>query len=295
MGEEVWIRGTNDEGAPLAACFNPGRGMNMVSCRKGELEVIDQTTRPLFEQRFAGLGALIGPHFHHRNPEVIPPVKHEELFPYIALVKAKGTQEPFSHGIGRYAPWKVESSNEGEIEAILTGSDLWNGVALKELEGQDFTMRYRARFVPKGLEILLSVKSDTESVVGLHTYYALADGQGSVTCRVQDHYVEKSEVKPIPSTWNYGADHTLHYPLVADTDFGFHPFPDPTHAEIELACTNHRVRVEYTCDNGENSFQLWHPAGASFVCIEPLSAKDPRKPKLTVSRLKILISILDPL
>ena len=291
----VWIRGIDLAGQQLITCFNPEKGMNMLSYQRAGLEVIDQTTRPLFDQRYAGLGALIGPHFHHRNPDVIPPVKHEELFPHIAQTKIKGTQEPFSHGIGRYAPWKVEFVSEGEIRAVLTGSQEWNGSLLKDLEGQDFVMRYQAKLVAEGLEIDLSVKSDTESVVGLHTYYALTHGQGVVTTRVQDHYVEKSHSKSIPSTWNYGVDHTLTYPLSLETDFGFHPFPNPLHAQVELACASHSVRVEYTCDNAENSFQLWHPAGASFVCIEPLSAKDPRKPKLTVSRLKILISILDPI
>ena len=291
----IWIRGTGMNGEPLTACFSPEKGMNMLSYQRAGLEIIDQTTRPFFEQRCAGLGAMIGPHFHHRNPDEIPPVKHEELFPHIAQTKIKGTKEPFSHGISRYAPWKIESVSEGEIRAVLTGSHEWNGSLLKELEGQDFVMHYQAKFAAEGLEIDLSVESDSASVVGLHTYYSLTQGQGIVLCSVQDQYVEKSILKPIPSTWNYGVDHTLIYPLDSETDFGFHPFPDPLQAQIELACASHRVRVEYACGNPENSFQLWHPVGASFVCIEPLSAKDPRKPKLTSSRLKILISILAPL
>ena len=38
--------------------------------------------------------------------------------------------------------------------------------------------------------------------------------------------------------------------------------------------------------------QVWHPEGASFACVEPIAAKNPRKPRLTVAQLKILISIL---
>jgi D-hexose-6-phosphate mutarotase len=291
MGE-VTIRGVAHDGAPLTAMFAVDRGMNIMSYRKGAIEVIDQSTRPLFEERYAGLGAMIGPHFHHRNPAVIPPVKNEELFPHIARVKARGTLDPFSHGIGRYAPWKVESATEQEIRSTLSGSDVWNGVTLKELEGQDFVMSYRAKMVPEGLELHLSVKSDTESVVGLHTYYALGGGNGSVIARVKDKYVDKSTYKPIPSTWNYRSDHTLTYTLDQECDYGFHPFPDPLTGMIELSCPDRRVRVAYFCENEENSFQLWHPLQASFVCIEPLSAKDPRKPKLTISRLKILISVL---
>jgi len=292
MVDEVKISSKSADGKRLVACFLPQKGMNFISYKKEELEVIDQSTKPLFEERYAGLGAMIGPHFHHRNPKVIPPVKNEALFPHIAKVKAQGVIEPFSHGIGRYVPWHVEKVSENEIVAALSGEQEWNGVKLKELEGQNFKMGYSAKMTPEGLEINLFVMSDTESVVGLHTYYALDQGKGNIQCRVQDHYVDKSEFKPIPSTWNYSKDHTLFYPLDHETDFGFHPFPDPVKGSILLESASHHVRVNYSCDNQENSFQIWHRQEGSFVCIEPLSAKDPRKPKLTSSKLKVLISIL---
>ncbi len=291
MNNEIKISAKNDSGEVLQATFAPDRGMNLLSYRKGGLEFIDQTTYPLFEERYAGLGALIGPHFHHRNPKVIPPVKNEALFPHIARLKAKGVAEPFSHGIGRYAPWQVEKVTEDEVVAHLSGTDQWHGVPLKELEGQNFVMRYHAKCLSQGLQIDLSVKSDTESVVGLHTYYAMGSGKAFIQTRVQDHYLAQSTLHPIPSTWNFSADHTLTYPVDQETDFGFHPFPDPTQGKITLQSEDRCVEVHYSCENGENSFQIWHPMGKSFVCIEPLSAKDPRKPKLSVSRLKILISV----
>ena len=156
------------------AHFLPEKGMNFVSLKKGEIEAIDQSTRRGFEERFAGLGAMIGPHFHHRK--LLPPPPDPKLFPHVA-----NSSEPFSHGIGRYAPWNVEGSCEMHIDATLSGSDTWNGVALKDLEGQDFKMTYSAKLLDEGLQIELSVVSDTESIVGLHTYYALADGAGVVT------------------------------------------------------------------------------------------------------------------
>lgn len=289
---EVQLKSTSSDGKPLSVCFLPNKGMNFISYKKGDKEAIDQSTKPLFEERYAGLGAMIGPHFHHRYPGVIPPVKDESLFPHIAKVKAQGSKEPFSHGIGRYAPWRVESRTENSLHAVLSGEDAWNGYLLKELEGQNFMMHYSAELIPEGLVISLSVKSETESVVGLHTYYALSHGKGRVIARVRDTYIDKSEELPIPSSWNYSEDHTLIYPLEQDTDFGFHPFPDPLHGKVTMECETHTLVVQYWCENEENSFQLWHPKGASFVCIEPLSAKDPRKPKLSVSTLKILISIL---
>src|SRR5262245_23646805 len=170
LDSAVCIRSKAHDGEDLTALFLPSKGMNLISYKKGECEAIDQGTWDIFEERYAGLGALIGPHFHHRNPQVIPPVKNEELFPHIAKLKDKS--EPFSHGIGRYAPWKIESLNDSSIQASLTGDMIWNGVALKQLEGQNFKMGYGANLAPDGLHIDLYVTSDTESVVGLHTYYA---------------------------------------------------------------------------------------------------------------------------
>src|SRR5947209_3792431 len=101
----VVLKSQTEKGESMQATFLPEKGMNLVSFKKGNLEVIDQSTLPLFEERFAGLGALIGPHFHRRLPETLPHIADESLFPHIARVKAKGAADPFSHGIGRYAPW----------------------------------------------------------------------------------------------------------------------------------------------------------------------------------------------
>lgn len=51
----------------LTATFLPELGMNLASYKKGDYEAIDQNTQGEFEERFAGLGPLIGPHFHHQK------------------------------------------------------------------------------------------------------------------------------------------------------------------------------------------------------------------------------------
>lgn len=251
--------------------FVPSKGMNFVSLKKGEIEAIEQSTQDLFEERCAGLGAMIGPHFHRTIKD-----------------------NPYSHGIGRYASWSVEEESETHIKAVLKGDDELEGKKLKDLEGQDFTMHYEARLTDEGLHIELAVQGETESVVGLHTYYALADGQGIVRARVRGEYNDQGEVKPMSSTWNYGADHTLEWDVSEPCDYGFRPYPDPLHGVMELETKSHGVKVQYWCDNEENSIQMWHPEGAPFVCMEPLSAKDPRKPRLTVCTVKILISVTPP-
>lgn len=288
----ITLKNTTVKGELLEATYLPEKGMNMISFKKGNLEVIDQSTKNLFEERFAGLGALIGPHFHHRKTETLPKVKDESLFPHIARVKAKGIQEPFSHGIARYAPWKAEAE-ESKIQAMLTGKDLWNGIPLAELEGQNFKMTFDAELLPDGLHIKLSVVSDRDSVVGIHYYYDLPNKKGNIISEVQKLIIDRNQKKSIPSDWNFNEQHQLNYSLDGDADFTFFPFPDPIEASILLDTGLYRLRTNYTCQSQENSWQLYHPSGASFVCIEPLSAQDPRHPNLTVSSLSIHLQILD--
>lgn len=290
MDNKITLKAKAEDDQPLEVVFWPERGMNFISYKKAGVEVIDQTTWDLFEERYAGLGAMIGPHFHHRNYSIISKIQDESLFPHIARVKAKGTQEPFSHGIGRYAPWKEEHT-ETKIRATLAGKDTWNGVPLAELEGQDFKMQYEAELTPKGLRIFLSVVSETDSVVGLHTYYRLTGG-GRVIAKVLPQFNDHGEIKPIPKQWSYGEDFTLDYPLVENTDYGFYPYPDPLEGHIFLKTNDYHLKIFYRSLNQENSWQLYHPQGKSFVCIEPLSAKDPRKPHLSVSSLHTLITII---
>lgn len=271
----------------LAAHFLPEKGMNLLSFKKGDIEAIDQQTQALFEQRYAGLGAMIGPHFHQRS--VVPPWPSETLFPHLAFVKAKGGRDPFSHGIGRYAPWRVLSQTPSSLCAALSGDDCWKGIPLKELEGQDFDMTYEATLTEAGLKISLSVTSPHPSIVGLHTYYAF-NGPSQVTSSVQNCYNDGGTFKPIPSTWNYD-NSQLQFFLPQVADYGFVAAPDPGHGEICLETSSHSIRVQYWGDPKESSWQLWHPEGGTFVCIEPLSAHNPRHCQQRSSHIEILISI----
>jgi hypothetical protein len=285
------LKNVSSDGLPIEATFLPEKGMNLISYKKGAVDVIDQSTWNLFEERFAGLGALIGPHFHRRKDSALPVIMDESLFPHIGRVKAKGVKDPFSHGIARYAPWKAEVKGS-KVIAKLTGKDTWNGIALAALEGQNFTMSYEAELTPRGLQIEISVVSDTDSLVGIHYYYHLPKGSGTVISTVQNSYLDaKHERKAIPQDWDLDERHTLRFDLSREADFTFFPFPNPLQTEIILDTGDYRLKTRYYDKCQENCWQLYHPAGASFVCIEPLSAQDPRHPNLTVSSLQILLEI----
>jgi hypothetical protein len=282
------------EGAEeIQAVFLPEKGMNLISFKKGNLELIDQSTWSSFEERFAGLGALIGPHFYRRKPKVIPPTPNESLFPHIARVKAKGSQDPFSHGIARYAPWSAESS-ETKVRARLTGKDTWNGVPLAELEGQNFTMDFEAAVSEKGLDLSLAIVSDTDSVVGIHYYLSLPKGKGIVTSEVQDQVRINRELQPIPKEWNFDEQHRLRFDLDNEADYTFLPYPNKLSGSVLLETDEYALRTTYQSNCSENCWQLYHPKGASFVCIEPISAQDPLHPKLSVSSIQIQIELLPP-
>lgn len=289
--ERVTLKTKTEQGNPLEAVFLPEMGMNMISFKSGTTEVIDQSTQSLFDERFAGLGALIGPHFHRRKPETLPKITDESLFPHIARVKAKGPQDPFSHGIGRYAPWKYEAT-ETTIKAVLSGKDTWNGVPLAAIEGQQFTMKFAADLTPSGLNIDLDVVSDTDSIVGIHYYYHLPAGKGKVIAQIQPEFIEQNERKPLPANWPVDAQNLMTFDLNNEADYTFFPYPNPRAGKIILDAGSYKLNTTYTCQSQENSWQLYHPKGASYVCIEPLSSQDPRHPNLSVSSIKIRLEIL---
>lgn len=291
--ETVVLRNQTKSGEPLEATFVPGMGMNMHSFKRGDVEVIDQGTRTLFEERFAGLGALIGPHFHHRKTEILPQIKDESLFPHIARVHAKGVADPFSHGIARYAPWKAENTKT-TIRGSLTGKDEWNGVPLAALEGQNFKMTFFAEMTPVGLEIELTVVSDSDSLVGLHYYYYLPHKSGKIQSRVQEKMIFNEEKEPIPANWFSSEEKKLALTLDQAFDHTFYPYPNPMEGTILLDALSYKLVTKYKAVSQENSWQLYHPSEASFVCIEPISAQDPRHPNLTASSLRISLEILSP-
>lgn len=272
------------------ATFLPDQGMNLVSFKKGNLEIIDQSTLPLFEERFAGLGALIGPHFHRRRPEILPKIADESLFPHIARVKAKGVADPFSHGIARYAPWQT-TVEANKIKATLSGKDTWNGVSLASLEGQNFKMNYQAELNGQGLSINFDIVSDTDSLVGIHYYIHLPTNTGKILASVRPSYLDQGEKKSIPAEWLSGG-HSLTFSLENEADYTFFPYPNPRETKIVLDAESYKLITTYTCPSQENSWQLYHPKGASFVCMEPLSTQDPKHPNLSVSSLRINLEIV---
>lgn len=277
-------------GELLTATFLPQQGMNLISYCKGGIEVIEQSTRDLFEDHYAGLGALIGPHFYCQLDKWLPKIPDESLFPHIARVRAKGVQDPFAHGIARYVPWNFLST-PSSFSAHISGKDRWKGVPLSVLEGVDFQMAFDAILFPHGLEIGLHVECERPSVAGLHYYYALAGSQGIVKAEVGDQYNDLGTWKPLPEVWTEGKNR-LKFDLKEAVDYGFTPHSKDFSTHVLLETSSYSLRVSYQAPGAENSWQLYHPKDAPYVCIEPICAKNCRGLVANSGCIRVKIEIL---
>lgn len=293
--KKIILKNLGLKGEKLQATYLPDEGMNLISYKMNDIEIIDQSTRNLFLERKAGLGALIGPHFYHRK--VIPTNFDLSLFPHIKERTKQGITEPFSHGIGRYVPWKYVSS-ETQIKAELHGRDLYKGTPLSVFEGQDFAMTYSAKLIPTGLVIEYTVTSENPSVIGLHYYYQIR-GKSLLIAQVGNTYRDQSEWKSIPKSWMGKRADQLSFDLGQEADFGFIPKKKEAgdhNYQFLLNTESYSLHVDFhAASETEVCCQIYHPKESSFVCIEPISARNPPLPQLTSSILEVKLEIFDPI
>ncbi len=277
---------------PYEATFLPNSGMNLASFRKGDLEIIDQSTRSDFEQTGAGLGCLIGPHYGDRKSEVIPQVPNLELFPQVASMQQRNAADLFHSGVGRYAPWQILNSSPDTVSAAITGKQEWNGTTLGFIENQNFRMTCEAQLNEKGLQITLSVVSDSDSIVGFAHRYHLPDGNGTLVANVDDKIWQKLESSPLPTEWNY-TNTRLQLELPDEANMTFHPILDPLQAQILLQTSTHTLRVNYHAPSQQNCWHLFRKKNSTWASIQPLSAKFPVRPTLTVSSISLSLEVID--
>ena len=97
--------------------------------------------------------------------------------------------------------------------------------------------------------------------------------------------------KKIPDNWK-NQEGKLHFNLDEAADFGFLPRSDDKTGSALLTTKTHSLKVSYEASSPENAFQLYHPKDASFVCIEPVSAKNPRQPAGNEHKLHIKLEVM---
>jgi hypothetical protein len=288
MSELIILKSISKEGTPLEAIFDPSRGMNLISYKKGSMQVIDQSTKQDFESTGCGLGPLIGPHFGARH--VVPAIQEPTFMNHIEAMQRTGYKDPFYDGVGRYAPWKT-TVTENKVLAQLVSKEMWNNVSLTNLEGGVFNMKLEASLREKGLKISLSVVSDPDSLVGIDYRFVLPNGKGSVSSAVKKTVLQEGKEIDMPSYVEHDSAHSMKLDLKHACDFVFHPY-DALKGKIVLNTDAYTLETHYSCLNQENSWQLKKRKEASYVSINPISAKNPWSPNLTVSSIEIELIII---
>ena len=288
--DEIVLQNFAESGEIWKAVFLPSKGMTLKSLKKGDVELIDQSTMAPFEKRNSGLGPLIGPHFHTHTKYKYPEKIFQMPFSHMKTIIEEKRKDPFSHGIARYAPWNSTHS-ETQIQGVLKGSDIWEGVPLSYLEGQDFELNFSAKLLANGLHIELKIQSEKPSMLGLHYYYKIQTEKSIVKGDVVNQYNDQGKIiKPIPKDWIDNGH--LAFDLKQEADFGFIPNLTEHHQYImHVEMGKHMLHFGFnTEDTNQMQCQVFHPKDSSYVCIEPMTAYEPRKPILNRSRLEAHIN-----
>ena len=289
--ETVTLTNYDSENKQLTAVITPSHGMNLLSYKRDSVEVMDQSTHEEFLMRYSGHGPLIGPHFHEFTQHTLPSSVTSEKFPHVKIMQERKRKDPFSHGIARYAPWSYVHSGT-QIQGELHGKDLWNGVPLQDIEGQDFEMRFEARLLSTGLFIKYSIQSEKPSVIGLHYYFALQGETSYFQTHVRSKLNDNGTLKAVPQEVLSHDHELLHLPLDEAHDCGFYPLEDEKGFRTSLVTQDYTLNAHYFVPNSmEFMVQVYRPENAPYCCIEPLSAQEPRMPVLTHSQLECKLEI----
>jgi galactose mutarotase-like enzyme len=153
-------------------------------------------------------------------------------------------------------------------------------------------MHLDALLLHDGLLVDYSIEADVPCVIGFHYYYPSTKDSCVEGC-VKPFYRTKEGWNGIEKSWYEEKSSKLHFCLDSEADFGFMPLQDPNSSSnlISLKTGKHHLLISYTSSNeDETSWQLFHPKGASYVCLEPLSALNPFNPVLKRNRLQMKLS-----
>jgi hypothetical protein len=263
------------EDSAIRAQFDPEHGLNMMSLIIDEIEVIDQKTKKGFLESSRGLGPIIGPHFYHRRSDTIPFLGDEVMQKLHQIINFRDDPEPFSHGIGRYVPWKIVSQDKKHFKAHLSSKDPILNLTLGDIEGFDFSLEFTAKVTERTLHISYNAKSSLEPVVvGLHTYYGIYPGMHQVELSGAPFYYDKLQKRAVPTEWL--KDSRLFVPLDRALDFTFTPqLNKDGFGTVEVKNGVHTLTISAKADP-DLSFQIYKDPASSFVCIEPIAAINPR-------------------
>ncbi len=274
----------SDDSGMLQAVVLPGEGMTLSSLQLDGIEAICQDRAREYQACRKGFGPLIGPHFNQRVQLPAAALENPGRWPQAAALAQLGIRDIWQHGVARYVPWDYTVMPDG-IRASLTGRRRLAGILLRDIQGGDFELRLEMRIDGASLRIHYTAEADFPPVIGLHYYYELPDDRGRVRAPVTGWMQPHQPAVAIPAAWMDAAGRRLELELDRELDHVFPLRPGP----IELETSTHRVWT--IPEMGVQSLVVFHPGPNGWVCVEPLSAANPRQPSGTRAEMALTIRL----
>ena len=283
----VYMMMLSDRGNTIEAVVSPEMGMSMLDFSAGGVPLLQKSRKHDFIEGRKGLGPLILPHFNQRAS--FPAVNEmvAEQAPHTAYLKTEGVNDPFQHGIGRYAQWNFETSctdKGARVTGKLTGAHEYQGVPLMELTGFDFTAFVTYTLSDGNISVRFDITGAEPVTAGIHFYYRLPDQEESRAALSVEEIGKNNDESlfEFSSHQRDGRFYTM--TLADDIDTLFTPVKEEgPYARYKLITSEYRldtrVRAEGDPAKTFDSVTLFHPADADFVCIEPLSDANPLTPR----------------
>jgi hypothetical protein len=223
-------------------------------------EILDQSRKSHFLKSRKGLGPLILPHFNQQAPA--PQTLDVSAFQHAPGLTELGIRHPFQHGIGRYAPWCVETG-PGFVRGHLDGSDTLHGRRIREWNGFDFSAAVTFALSAQGLEIHLRADGEKILQAGIHYYYDLKD-------RATAKVLLPVERRQKAFTFERGYDEPFKAEGAPDGSVCYR-------LETRTYRLDTIVRASGRPENRFEDVILFSPENFTCACVEPLTYLDREK------------------
>lgn len=274
------------EKGDIEAVVTPELGMALAGFSLRHVPILQKSRRGDFVRGRKGLGPVILPHFNQRAafPELTPAMR--EAFPHLAYLAERRIRDPFQHGVGRYVAWEYETKVTdamAQVRGFITGRSLFQGIPLNEITGFDFTAAITYTLADRSLAVRFDLTGTAPVTAGIHYYYALPPGASHVAMTVENLGLgDDDSLFEFSSHQRDGKFYRL--PLDRPVDTLFAPVAEEKGmARFSLVTPAYRldtrVLVEGPPETAFGSVVVFHPEGTDFVCVEPLSEKNPLEPK----------------
>jgi hypothetical protein len=276
----------SSNGEDIEAVVSPELGMSLLDFSACHVPLLQKSRKQDFLQGRKGLGPVILPHFNQRPS--FPKVPEEVLASasHTDYLRTHGVEDPFQHGIGRYAQWISETKCTDEsvsVKGNISGNTEYNGVPVGEIVGFDFTAFVTYALSEGNMTVTFDITSDEPAAAGIHFYYRLPETGGSQTALS----VEKTGKNDNGSLFEFshhqkdGKFYIL--PIEGNIDAEFTPAGEEGgYARYKLITPEFRLDTRVLAKGDpEHAFEsvvVFHPEGSDFVCIEPLSDPNPLFP-----------------